>query len=126
MQGEGCKKDEFLAAFWHWQSVNMNNENAIASLAYDYYDGRGVYPSKLRAMYWFATGTCQLNEICIKELADMLLHNEIISGEGETGKALKASIGHLDEPEIAEYVRQVGAAINAVTAEHLQEYEGGV
>ena len=126
MDGEGCEKNEFLAAFWHWQSVNMNNENAIASLAYDYYDGRGVWLGKVRAMYWFATGAYQLNETCIQELADMLIHSEIISGEEETGQALAAAIEHLDEPEISEYVRNVGASVNAITANWLIENEGGI
>ena len=124
MKGEGCQKNEFLAAFWHWQSVNMNNENAIVSLAYDYYDGRGVWPEKVRAMYWFATGTYKLQKTCIQELADMLKYGEIISGEEDTGKALEASLEHLDDLKTAEYVKQVGAAVNVMTAEWLQENEG--
>lgn len=77
---EGCQKNEFLAAFWHWQLVNMNNENAIASLAYDYYDGRGVWPGKVRAMYWFATGTHRLQKTCIREHADMLKYGRYRGG----------------------------------------------
>lgn len=126
MQGEGCEKDTFLAAFWHWQAVMMDNKNAIASLAYDYYDGRGVWPGKVRAMYWFATGTHLLEPTCIRELSDMLQNGEIIPGEEETGKALAVSLEHLDEPETAAYVKQVGAAINVITAEWLQENEGGI
>lgn len=126
MAGEGCEQDAFLAAFWHWQSVNMNNENAIASLAYDYYDGRGVFPGKVRAMHWFATGANMLEKTCIRELADMLKYGEVISGEEDTGKPLEASLGRLDDPEIAEYVRSVSAAVNVITAEWLQEHEGGI
>ena len=77
-------------------------------------------------MYWFATGAYQLNETCIQELADMLIHSEIISGEEETGQALAAAIEHLDEPEISEYVRNVGASVNAITANWLIENEGGI
>lgn len=120
MKGEGCEQDTFLAAFWHWQSVNMNNENAIASLAYDYYDGCGVWSSQVRAMYWFATGANMLEKTCIHELADMMKNGEVISGEEDTGKALEDSLGRLDEPEIAEYVRTVSAAVNVITAVWLQ------
>lgn len=31
MNGKGCEKNEFLAAFCHCQSANMNNENAIVA-----------------------------------------------------------------------------------------------
>lgn len=126
MAGDGCEKDEFEAAFWHWQSVNMNNANAIPSLGYDYYDGRGVWKGMVRAMYWFATGACQLEETCVKELADMMLYGEVLSDEEETGEKLKAALGHLEEPEAAGFVRAVGSAVNRITAEWLQENEGGV
>lgn len=126
MDGKGCEKNEFLAAFWHWQAVNMNNTNAMASLAYDYYEGRGVLPGKVRAMYWFSAGTCQLDEVCIRELAGMLTCGEILSGQEETGFGLLNAIGHLDNKETAEYVRQVGAMVNNVTGNWLIENEGGI
>lgn len=126
MKGEGCQKDEFLGAFWFWQSVNMNNENAIACLGYCYYTGLGVWQGKVRAMYWFAIGTYNLQENCIKKLADMLIKGEVISGEEETGKALEVALEHLDKEENIVYIKQVGATVNTITAEWLQEKEGGV
>lgn len=126
MEGNGCEKHEFLAAFWHWQSVNMNNENAIASLAYDYYDGRGVMPGKVRAMYWFATGAYHLEETCVKELADMLICEDVIEGGKELGEQLLVALENLDNKENAVFVRQIGGAINTMTAEWLEEEEGGI
>ncbi len=126
MAGQGCEKDEFMGAFWHWQAVNMNNESAMASLGYDYYDGRGVVKSLPRAMFWFATGAYKLNETCIKELADMLEYEDVIEGETDRGRALKAAIGQLDNPDVREYVQQMGAAVNNMLAEWLIQNEGEI
>lgn len=104
----------------------MNNENAIPSLAYDYYDGRGVCHGMVRAMYWFATGAYQLEKTCIRELADMLLHGEVLSGEEETGEELMAALKCLEKPEVSAFVKQTGTAINSMTATWLQEHEGGI
>lgn len=126
MEGKGCEKDEFMGAFWQWQSVNMNNVNAMASLGYDYYDGRGVAKSLPRAMFWFATGAYHMDKVCIKELADMLIYEDVIGNEVEAGKALLVSVDNLDNEEIKEYVQGAAGAVNQSLAAWLIKNEGGI
>ena len=129
MDGEGCEKDEFLGAFWYWQAAQMGYPGAMGNLACCYYNGRGVWQGKVRALYWFAFGAIELHKASIWNLGAMLSKGEVLSRDEATGSALKAisdAMEHGVDEKAEEYVRKTASAIQQAAAEWLAENEGGI
>lgn len=127
LDGEGCEKDEFLGAFWYWQAAQMGYPGAMGNLGTCYYNGRGVWQGKVRALYWFAFGAIKLHKASIWNLGAMLSKGEVLSKNEETGNALKAAADMIEDgadETVKEYVRKTASVIQQVAAEWLAENEG--
>ena len=128
-EGKGCKKDAFTGAFWLWQAAQMGSAEAMVSLGVCYSNGEGVWHSKIRGLHYFALAALHHNSTGIMNVGISLEHEDVIQGNAFLGSAFVRAATDISNGSGSS--SRAKAFVDAkiileLTAEALQEYEGGI
>ncbi len=90
--GEGCRPDPHLAAFWYWFAAVRGNMKAMTNLAFCFRHGQGVCADGMTMLYWYIQAYLHGNQEAGYTVGSLLSCGQGLPNSQSMGNTILVSI----------------------------------